>query len=177
MVHFQISYCSLVPVILLVHTTNEDGTECFETSAQKIQSPGNHSKKEYNKVLQFCEGVQECMWRFASHDTLSLTSFTRSQSQKYKTCKRRRADWSLWLVFLSCNRNFILGRLVATLTRIFYLLAGHTDLNNLAVQMGGCACIWEAIQAVLIELPRTTFHFDAHKFNVQSFYGHCSDSD
>jgi len=29
------------PCILLVHTTYEDGTECSETSAHKIQTPGN----------------------------------------------------------------------------------------------------------------------------------------
>jgi hypothetical protein len=33
---------SLVPVILVVHTTYEDRTECSETSAHKIQTPGNH---------------------------------------------------------------------------------------------------------------------------------------
>jgi hypothetical protein len=66
----------------------------------KFRRRGIIQKKENNKVLQFCEGVQECMWRFARHDTLSLTSFTRSQSQKHKTCTRHRADWSLWLVFL-----------------------------------------------------------------------------
>ena len=138
----------------------------------KFRRRGITQKKEYNKVLQYCEGVQECKWRFARHDTLSLTSITRSQSQKNKTCTRQRGDWSLWLVFLSCNKNFILGRLVAMLTRVFYLLeTGHMDLKNLAAQMRDCACIWEAIQAVLIELPRTTFHFDADKFNDQSFYG------
>ena len=143
----------------------------------KFRRRGITQKKEYNMVLQFYEGVQECMWRFARHDTVSLTGFTRSLSQKYKTCTRR-ADWNLWLVFLRCNRNSILGRLVATMTRVVYLLeTEHTDLNNLAAQMRGCACIWEAIQSVLFELPRTTFHFYADKFNEQSLYGHSLDSD
>ena len=30
---------------LLVHTTYEDGTECFETSARKIQTKGNRPKE------------------------------------------------------------------------------------------------------------------------------------
>jgi len=30
---------------LLVHTTYEDGTECYETSEHKIQTPGNHRKE------------------------------------------------------------------------------------------------------------------------------------
>ena len=37
----------LVPFILLVHTAYEDGTECSETSAYKIQTLGIHPKKEY----------------------------------------------------------------------------------------------------------------------------------
>jgi hypothetical protein len=45
MVHFQISYCNLVLVILPVHTTYEDGTECSETTAHKIQTPGNNPKE------------------------------------------------------------------------------------------------------------------------------------
>jgi hypothetical protein len=36
---------SLVPVILLVHTTYEDGTECSKTSAHNFQMPGNHPKE------------------------------------------------------------------------------------------------------------------------------------
>jgi len=36
---------NLVPVILLVHMTYEDGTECSETSAHKIQKLGNHPKE------------------------------------------------------------------------------------------------------------------------------------
>ena len=35
--------CSIF--IGLVHTTSEDGTECSETSAHKIQTPGNHPKE------------------------------------------------------------------------------------------------------------------------------------
>jgi hypothetical protein len=36
---------SLIPVILLVHTTYEDGTEYSETLAHKIQMLGNHPKE------------------------------------------------------------------------------------------------------------------------------------
>jgi Ca2+/H+ antiporter len=32
---------NLIPVILPAYTACEDGTECFETSAHKIQTPGN----------------------------------------------------------------------------------------------------------------------------------------
>jgi len=35
----------LVPVILPAYTTYEDGTECFETSAHKIQTPRNYPKE------------------------------------------------------------------------------------------------------------------------------------
>jgi hypothetical protein len=34
-----------VPFILPAYTTYEDGTECSETSAHKIQTPGNHLKE------------------------------------------------------------------------------------------------------------------------------------
>ena len=33
-------------IILLVHTTYEDGTECSETSVYKIQTPGNYPKEK-----------------------------------------------------------------------------------------------------------------------------------
>jgi hypothetical protein len=36
---------NLVPVILLVHMTYEDGTECSKASAHNIQMPGNHPKE------------------------------------------------------------------------------------------------------------------------------------
>jgi len=36
---------NLVLVILPVHTTYEDGMECSETSAHKIQALGNHPKE------------------------------------------------------------------------------------------------------------------------------------
>jgi hypothetical protein len=32
-------------IIIPAHTTYEDGTECFETSAYKIQTPGNYTKE------------------------------------------------------------------------------------------------------------------------------------
>ena len=36
---------NFVLFILLVHTIYEDGIECSETSAHKIQTPGNHAKE------------------------------------------------------------------------------------------------------------------------------------
>jgi len=36
---------TVIPVILLVHTIYEDGTECSETAANKIQMPGNHPQE------------------------------------------------------------------------------------------------------------------------------------
>jgi hypothetical protein len=41
---------NFVPVILPAYTTYEDGTECSETSAYKIQRPGNHPKERINRV-------------------------------------------------------------------------------------------------------------------------------
>jgi len=40
-------------VNLLVHMTYENGTECSETSAPKIQTLWNHPKKEYNMFNEF----------------------------------------------------------------------------------------------------------------------------
>jgi hypothetical protein len=42
---------NLIPAILLLHMTFEDGTECTETSAHKIQMPGITQKEEYNLFL------------------------------------------------------------------------------------------------------------------------------
>jgi len=36
-------------VILLVHTTYEDGRQCSETSALKIRTPGNHPEESIQK--------------------------------------------------------------------------------------------------------------------------------
>jgi len=41
---------NLVPVILLVPTTYEDGTECSETSEHKIKTPWNHPNKGFNNA-------------------------------------------------------------------------------------------------------------------------------
>jgi hypothetical protein len=38
----------------LVRTNYKDGTECSETSAYKIQTPGNHPQKEYNEYKYTC---------------------------------------------------------------------------------------------------------------------------
>jgi len=43
---------SLLPAILLFHTTCEDGTVGSETSARELQTPGNHPK----------ERIQHMMW-------------------------------------------------------------------------------------------------------------------
>jgi hypothetical protein len=42
-----------MPVMLLAYTAHEDGTECSETSAHKIQMPGIIQNKEYNKTFFF----------------------------------------------------------------------------------------------------------------------------
>jgi hypothetical protein len=42
---------NLVPVILLVHTTYEDGTECSETSEHKIQTPENHPGEGEDSIM------------------------------------------------------------------------------------------------------------------------------
>jgi len=44
---------NLDPIILPAYTTYEDGTDCSETSAYKIQMPGNHPKER----IQHHEGV------------------------------------------------------------------------------------------------------------------------
>ena len=40
----------LIPVILLVPTTYEEGTECPKTSVHKIQTPENHPKEKNTRV-------------------------------------------------------------------------------------------------------------------------------
>jgi len=44
-----------VPVILPTYTTYEDGTECSETSAHKIQTPGNHPKARLQHKLFYLQ--------------------------------------------------------------------------------------------------------------------------
>jgi hypothetical protein len=46
-----VSRKNLVPVILPAYTAYEDGTQCSETSAYKIQTPGITQKQEYNTIL------------------------------------------------------------------------------------------------------------------------------
>jgi len=42
----ELQYCTLsVTLGKSMHTTYEDGTECSETSADKIQTPGNHQEE------------------------------------------------------------------------------------------------------------------------------------
>ena len=41
---------NLIPVILPTYTAYEDGTECSETSAHKIQTSGNHPKERIQYV-------------------------------------------------------------------------------------------------------------------------------
>jgi len=41
--------------ILPAYTAIEDGTECSETSAHKIQTPGNRPKKECNRAFIYNE--------------------------------------------------------------------------------------------------------------------------
>jgi len=36
---------NLIPLMFPAYTAYEDGTECFETSVYKIQTPGNHPKE------------------------------------------------------------------------------------------------------------------------------------
>ena len=50
---------NFVSVILPAYTTYEDGTECFETSANKIRTQGNHPKEKINHVSEiFSQSVQ-----------------------------------------------------------------------------------------------------------------------
>jgi len=50
---------NFVPVILPAYTTYEDGTECSESSAHEIQTPGNHPKQRINRVSDvFSQSVQ-----------------------------------------------------------------------------------------------------------------------
>ena len=54
---------NLVPVILLIHTTKEDGTECSETSAHKIQTSRNHTKEiiqHFNRTKFEIEHLMRC---------------------------------------------------------------------------------------------------------------------
>ena len=56
--HLYECLSNLIPVILLVHTTYEDGTECSEKSEHKIQTPGNQWKR-----------IQQC-WVFLGREGL-----------------------------------------------------------------------------------------------------------
>jgi hypothetical protein len=41
---------NLIPVVLPAYTCYEDGTVCSETSAYKIQTPGNHPKERIQHI-------------------------------------------------------------------------------------------------------------------------------
>jgi len=54
---------NLIPVILPAYTAYENGTECSETSAYKIQTPGNHPKEsiqDINKYFPFLYEPSHC---------------------------------------------------------------------------------------------------------------------
>ena len=57
----------------IVHTTYEDGTESSETSAHKIQTPGNHPKERIHHLQQ-----GECL-KFVTMQTLELLLYTTAQ--------------------------------------------------------------------------------------------------
>jgi hypothetical protein len=44
---------NLIPVILPAYTAYEDRTECSETSAYKIQTPGNHLKERIQQSTSY----------------------------------------------------------------------------------------------------------------------------
>jgi hypothetical protein len=44
---------NLIPAILPAYTAYEDGTECSETSAYKIQTPGNHPKESIQDINRY----------------------------------------------------------------------------------------------------------------------------
>jgi len=50
---------NVIPVILPAHTTYEDGTECSETSAYKIQTPEITKKKEYKLADDTTKDLRE----------------------------------------------------------------------------------------------------------------------
>jgi hypothetical protein len=49
----------LIPVILPAYTAYEDGTQCSETSAYKIQTTGNHPKERIQVILSWANLVSE----------------------------------------------------------------------------------------------------------------------
>ena len=61
---FFVSACILsfgwFPGVLLIRTTYEDGTECSETLAHKIHTPGNHKKEEYKKIEFSWQIFEKC---------------------------------------------------------------------------------------------------------------------
>jgi enterochelin esterase-like enzyme len=65
---------NLVPVILPVHKTYEDGTECSETSSHKIQTPGNHPKE---KIQHSQHGKS-----FKSRTTIPASSYNLTKAAK-----------------------------------------------------------------------------------------------
>ena len=64
------SFFWLIPGVLLIHTNYEDGTECSETSAYKIHTTRNHTKKEYKKI-EFSWKIFEKRSKIKFHENLS----------------------------------------------------------------------------------------------------------
>jgi hypothetical protein len=46
---------NLIPVIVPVYTSYEDGTECSGTSAYKIRTPRNHPKERIQHITIFAK--------------------------------------------------------------------------------------------------------------------------
>jgi hypothetical protein len=71
---------NFIPVILPVHTAYEDGTECSETSAYKIQAPGITKKKEYKLADDTTKDLTEHGKKNVSWMQLSLNKTQRRAS-------------------------------------------------------------------------------------------------
>jgi hypothetical protein len=66
---------NLIPVIPPAYTAYEDGTECSETSAYKIQTPGNHPKERIQKIYIYSQGGKPSVETIIQNSQAALTYF------------------------------------------------------------------------------------------------------
>jgi len=88
----------------LVHTAYEDGTVCSETSAYKIQTPGNHLKEriQHSKPCLWLE--KTCVFYFlVLENYMCIASFVWLQQRETGTWMGRSGSWLLRMDILLCS--------------------------------------------------------------------------
>jgi hypothetical protein len=115
---------NLIPVILPAYTTHEDGTECSETSAYKIQTPGDHPKER----IQHSEQGESLKSRIAVISYRRFGTTYRSHSHGSRIQKKA----------CSPSTEFIRGTVCAVESLSSVVSANRVD-----------ACVWmEAFEIV-----------------------------